>query len=70
MPFKALGLHPSLVRAAKDLGYAEPTPVQAGAGAILRRSWYMVTGRRRPVIGSWAVVAAYQFPGVPMTCQV
>jgi ATP-dependent RNA helicase RhlE len=31
MPFKVLGLHPSLVRAAKDLGYAEPTPVQAGA---------------------------------------
>src|SRR5580704_245653 len=31
MPFKTLGLHPSLVRAIKDLGYAEPTPVQAGA---------------------------------------
>lgn len=31
MPFRALGLHASLVRAAKDLGYAEPTPVQAGA---------------------------------------
>src|SRR3954471_8102223 len=31
MPFQALGLHASLVRAAKDLGYADPTPVQAGA---------------------------------------
>src|SRR4051795_6710657 len=31
MPFDALGLHPSLVRAATDLGYADPTPVQAGA---------------------------------------
>src|SRR4051812_39282353 len=31
MPFKPLGLHPSLVRALKDLGYAEPSPVQAGA---------------------------------------
>src|SRR5215216_5429963 len=31
MPFNTLGLHPSLARAARDLGYAEPTPVQAGA---------------------------------------
>jgi ATP-dependent RNA helicase RhlE len=31
MPFKALGLHPALVRATKDLGYTEPTPDQAGA---------------------------------------
>src|SRR5205085_6529363 len=31
MPFHALGLHPALARAVKDLGYAEPTPVQAGA---------------------------------------
>ncbi len=31
MPFKALGLHPSLVRATQELGYKEPTPVQAGA---------------------------------------
>lgn len=31
MPFTALGLHPSLVRATRDLGYKEPTPVQAGA---------------------------------------
>ena len=31
MPFKTLGLHPSLVRAVKDLGYTEPTPVQTGA---------------------------------------
>ncbi|MDY3556262.1 DEAD/DEAH box helicase [Gemmata sp. JC717] len=31
MPFKALGLHPLLVRATQDLGYQEPTPVQAGA---------------------------------------
>ncbi len=31
MPFKALGLHPSLVRATTELGYKEPTPVQASA---------------------------------------
>src|SRR5437867_9401071 len=31
MPFKALGIHPSLVRANRDMGYAEPTPVQAQA---------------------------------------
>ncbi len=31
MPFTALGLHPTLVRAVKALGYAEPSPVQAGA---------------------------------------
>lgn len=31
MPFKALSLHPSLARAANDLGYTDPTPVQAGA---------------------------------------
>jgi ATP-dependent RNA helicase RhlE len=31
MPFKSLGLHPSLVRATEDLKYEEPTPVQAGA---------------------------------------
>ncbi len=31
MPFKGLGLHPSLVQATRDLGYFEPTPVQAEA---------------------------------------
>ncbi len=31
MSFKSLGLHPLLVRATQDLGYKEPTPVQAGA---------------------------------------
>ena len=31
MPFKSLGLHPLLVRATAELGYTEPTPVQAGA---------------------------------------
>jgi ATP-dependent RNA helicase RhlE len=31
MPFTALGLHPALVRATRDLGYADPTPVQAAA---------------------------------------
>ncbi|VTR95361.1 rna helicase : ATP-dependent RNA helicase RhlE OS=Gemmatimonas aurantiaca (strain T-27 / DSM 14586 / JCM 11422 / NBRC 100505) GN=rhlE PE=3 SV=1: DEAD: Helicase_C [Gemmata massiliana] len=31
MPFKALGLHPLLVRATQELGYKEPTPVQAGS---------------------------------------
>lgn len=31
MSFSQLGLHPSLHRATRDLGYKEPTPVQAGA---------------------------------------
>jgi len=31
MPFKSLGLHATLLRATTDLGYTEPTPVQAGA---------------------------------------
>lgn len=31
MPFKALGLHPSLVQATRDLRYVEPTPIQAEA---------------------------------------
>jgi ATP-dependent RNA helicase RhlE len=31
MPFSALGLHPSVVRATRDLEYKQPTPVQAGA---------------------------------------
>jgi ATP-dependent RNA helicase RhlE len=31
MPFRALGLHPSLVQATRDLRYAEPTPIQAQA---------------------------------------
>ncbi len=31
MPFKSLGLHPSLIRATQDLDYKQPTPVQAGA---------------------------------------
>ncbi|HEV8062348.1 MAG TPA: DEAD/DEAH box helicase [Gemmataceae bacterium] len=29
MPFKALGLHPSLVRATREMHYDEPTPIQA-----------------------------------------
>lgn len=31
MPFKALGLDPSLVQATRDLRYVEPTPIQAEA---------------------------------------
>jgi ATP-dependent RNA helicase RhlE len=31
MPFKALGLHPSLVQATRDMHYTEPTPIQAEA---------------------------------------
>jgi ATP-dependent RNA helicase RhlE len=31
MPFKSLGLHPTLVRATHDMRYAEPTPIQAQA---------------------------------------
>src|SRR5260370_1116601 len=31
MPFNALGLHPSLVKATREIHYVEPTPVQAQA---------------------------------------
>jgi len=31
MPFSALGLHPSLVKATREIHYVEPTPVQAQA---------------------------------------
>src|SRR6266496_35614 len=31
MPFKALGLHPTLVQAVREMRYAEPTPIQAEA---------------------------------------
>jgi ATP-dependent RNA helicase RhlE len=31
MPFKALGLHPLLVQATRDMRYEEPTPIQAQA---------------------------------------
>jgi ATP-dependent RNA helicase RhlE len=31
MPFKALGLHPSLVQATREMRYIEPTPIQAEA---------------------------------------
>lgn len=31
MPFKALGLHPSLVQAIREMRYVEPTPIQAEA---------------------------------------
>jgi ATP-dependent RNA helicase RhlE len=31
MPFKALGLHPTLVQAIREMRYAEPTPIQAEA---------------------------------------
>src|SRR6266851_7057898 len=31
MPFHALGLHPALVKATREIHYVEPTPVQAQA---------------------------------------
>jgi ATP-dependent RNA helicase RhlE len=31
MPFTDLGLHPALVRATREMGYTEPTPIQAEA---------------------------------------
>src|SRR5947209_5433335 len=31
MPFKALGLHPSLVQATREMRYVKPTPIQADA---------------------------------------
>jgi ATP-dependent RNA helicase RhlE len=35
MPFKALGLHPSLVLATHDMRFAEPTPIQAQAIPVI-----------------------------------
>ena len=35
MTFKELGLHPTLLRALKDLGYERPTPIQAKAIPLL-----------------------------------
>jgi ATP-dependent RNA helicase RhlE len=35
MPFKALGLHPSLVQATREMRYTEPTPIQAEAIPII-----------------------------------
>ncbi|MDC8756161.1 DEAD/DEAH box helicase [Janthinobacterium fluminis] len=37
MPFSSLGLIPSLVRAAGKVGYAAPTPIQAGAIPVILR---------------------------------
>jgi ATP-dependent RNA helicase RhlE len=31
MPFNALGLHPSLVQATREMRYVEPTPIQSDA---------------------------------------
>src|SRR5436189_3105723 len=31
MPFKALGLHPPLLQAIREMRYTEPTPIQAEA---------------------------------------
>src|SRR6201984_1124044 len=35
MPFKALGLHASLVQATREMRYAEPTPIQAEAIPVI-----------------------------------
>ncbi len=35
MPFKALGLHPLLVRAIREMRYVEPTPIQAEAIPVI-----------------------------------
>src|SRR6201997_1173235 len=35
MPFKSLGLHPSLVQAVREMGYTEPTPIQAQAIPVI-----------------------------------
>src|SRR6202790_3097970 len=31
MPFKAMGLHPTLLQAVREMRYVEPTPIQAQA---------------------------------------
>jgi Rad3-related DNA helicase len=35
MPFKTLGLHPALVRAVREMNYAEPTPIQVEAIPVI-----------------------------------
>src|SRR5437764_1150290 len=35
MPFAALGLHPTLVKATRDIHYVEPTPIQAQAIPVI-----------------------------------
>src|SRR5262245_62655379 len=35
MPFKAMGLHPLLVQAIREMRYVEPTPIQAQAIPII-----------------------------------
>src|SRR5947209_7772851 len=35
MPFKALGLHPTLVQAVREMRYTEPTPIQAEAIPVI-----------------------------------
>ena len=46
MPFAALGLKPALVRAARDAGLVEPTPIQAAAiPAILARRDLLATAQ-------------------------
>src|SRR5262245_34595252 len=46
MPFKALGLHPSLVQATREMRYAEPTPIQAKAiPAILKNRDLIATAQ-------------------------
>src|SRR3954465_1442535 len=35
MPFKSMGLHPTLVEATREMRYTEPTPIQAKAIPII-----------------------------------
>jgi ATP-dependent RNA helicase RhlE len=35
MPFKALGLHPLLLKAIQETGYTEPTPIQLKAIPVI-----------------------------------
>ena len=49
MPFKALGLHPLLVQATREMRYLEPTPIQAQAiPAALAGRDLIATARRVP----------------------
>jgi ATP-dependent RNA helicase RhlE len=49
MPFKALGLNPLLVRAVREMGYTEPTPIQAQAiPAILAGRDLIATAQTGP----------------------
>ena len=56
MPFALLGLSPALVRAAKEMGFAQPTPIQAQALPVVLRGADLL-GRAQTGSGKTAAYA-------------